>query len=249
MHTRRKLLTRSARLAGMLATLGLLPLAAGAQAAGYPGAALEAKNMADLMKALGAGAPAESRDVGITGPDIAENGAVVPVGATSTLPGVKRMLLIGMLAWALRYTLFAMLPSTPAMLLFGIVLHGICYDFFFVTGQLYTDRVAPKGIRTSAQAFLGLMTYGAGMLVGNYVLGFWGDRIGLNPTTQAGWLDSAKQFWLLPAGLAGGVAVLFFLTFWDRNVPVAEPTTGDLPSPDSDGGTPIETGNPYQPAS
>ena len=94
MNTRRKLLTRSARLAGMLATLGLLPLGAGAQAAGYPGAAFEAKNMADLMKALGASAPAESRDVGITGPDIAENGAVVPVGATSTLPGVKQMLLL-----------------------------------------------------------------------------------------------------------------------------------------------------------
>lgn len=63
--------------------------------------------------------------------------------------GVKWMLLVGMLAWALRYALFGFFPSSAAMILFGIILHGICYDFFFVTGQLYTDRVAPKEYRTS----------------------------------------------------------------------------------------------------
>lgn len=131
--------------------------------------------------------------------------------------GVKKMLLVGMLAWALRYALFGLLPSSSAMLVIGILLHGICYDFFFVTGQLYTDRVAPAGIRTSAQAFVGLITYGAGMLVGNYLLGYWGDRIALDPTTEAGWLADAKEFWLMPAGLAAGVAVLFFLTFWDKS--------------------------------
>ena len=130
--------------------------------------------------------------------------------------GVKKMLLVGMLAWGLRYALFGLMPSSAAMLLLGIVLHGICYDFFFVTGQLYTDRVAPKEIRTSAQAFLGLITYGAGMLVGNYVLGWWGDKIELDPTTQAGWLQGAREFWLMPAALAFGVAILFFLTFWDK---------------------------------
>jgi nucleoside transporter len=131
--------------------------------------------------------------------------------------GVKKMLLVGMLAWAVRYGLFGLMPSTPAMLVLGIVLHGICYDFFFVTGQLYTDRVAPKEIRTSAQAFLGLLTYGAGMLVGNYILGWWGDSIGLDPTTKEGWVADATQFWLLPAGLAAAVSVLFFLTFWDKS--------------------------------
>ena len=130
--------------------------------------------------------------------------------------GVKKMLLVGMLAWGLRYALFGLMPSSAAMLLLGSVLHGICYDFFFVTGQLYTDRVAPKEIRTSAQAFLGLITYGAGMLVGNYVLGWWGDKIKLDPTTQAGWLEGAREFWLMPAALAFGVAILFFLTFWDK---------------------------------
>lgn len=136
--------------------------------------------------------------------------------------GVKWMLLVGMLAWALRYALFGLMPSTPAMLVLGIVLHGICYDFFFVTGQLYTDRVAPEGIRTSAQAFVGLITYGAGMLVGNYLQGYWGDRIELDPTTQAGWLADAKEFWLMPAGLAVGVSVLFFLTFWDKTEGLTE---------------------------
>ena len=83
--------------------------------------------------------------------------------------GVKMMLLVGMLAWAARYALFGMMPATGAMVVLGIVLHGICYDFFFVTGQLYTDRKAPESIRTSAQALLGLLTYGAGMLVGNLI--------------------------------------------------------------------------------
>ena len=91
MTNRRAMLAASARLAGLLATAGLLPAAA--QAAWNQGA-FEAKTMAELMKALGAGAPAASKDVTITGPDIAENGAVVPVGAASTLPGVKKLLLL-----------------------------------------------------------------------------------------------------------------------------------------------------------
>jgi len=94
MHTRREMLTRSAQVAGMLAALGMLPGFAQAQAAGYNTAAFDAKTMADLMKALGAAAPVESKDVTITGPDIAENGAVVPVGASTSLPGVKRLLLL-----------------------------------------------------------------------------------------------------------------------------------------------------------
>ena len=94
MTTRREMLSRSTQLAAMLATLGLLPHAAQAQAAGFNVAAFDAKNMADLMKALGGSAPAESKEVTITGPDIAENGAVVPVGASTALPGVKRMLLL-----------------------------------------------------------------------------------------------------------------------------------------------------------
>ncbi|WP_428424890.1 thiosulfate oxidation carrier protein SoxY [Methylibium sp.] len=94
MQTRREMLSRSAQLAGMLAALGMLPGVAMAQAAGYNTAAFDAKTMADLMKSLGAGAPVQSNDVTITGPDIAENGAVVPVGASTALPGVRRVLLL-----------------------------------------------------------------------------------------------------------------------------------------------------------
>lgn len=96
MHTRREMLSRSAQVAGMLAGLGLLPgvAQAQAQAAGYATAAFDAKNLADVVKVLGAAAPAESKDVSITGTDIAENGAVVPVGAATTLPNVKRMLVL-----------------------------------------------------------------------------------------------------------------------------------------------------------
>ena len=94
MPTRRHLLTQSAQLAAMLAAVGMLPGLVHAQAAGFNAAAFEAKTMADLMKVLGGSAPVESKDVTIIGPDIAENGAVVPIGASTALPGVKRMLLM-----------------------------------------------------------------------------------------------------------------------------------------------------------
>ncbi len=88
MHTRRKLLADSAKVMALLAGAGLLPQPA---LAAWTQAAFEAKTVADAIKALGGGAPAESKDVTITGPDIAENGAVVPVGVATTLPGVKRL--------------------------------------------------------------------------------------------------------------------------------------------------------------
>ena len=91
MHTRREMLARSATVASLLAAAGMLPTVA--QAA-WPQAAFEAKSLADALKALGGSAPVESKDVTLTGPDIAENGAVVPVGMASALPGVKRLLLL-----------------------------------------------------------------------------------------------------------------------------------------------------------
>jgi sulfur-oxidizing protein SoxY len=88
------MLSRSAQVTAMLAALGLMPGLARAQAAGYNNAAFAAKTMPDLMKALGGGTPTESKDVTVTGPDIAENGAVVPVAAATTLPGAKRLLIL-----------------------------------------------------------------------------------------------------------------------------------------------------------
>ena len=94
MQTRRDMLSHSTKVAVMLAAAGMLPTLTWAQAAGYNTVAFDAKTIPELMKALGGGAPVESKDVTVTGPDIAENGAVVPVGATTALPGVKRMLLL-----------------------------------------------------------------------------------------------------------------------------------------------------------
>jgi sulfur-oxidizing protein SoxY len=97
MTNRREMLATSAKVAAMLAGAGLLPQLAHAQAAAggaWNQAAFDSKNMADLMKALGTGTPTESKDVTVTGPDIAENGAVVPVGAATTLPNAKRLLIL-----------------------------------------------------------------------------------------------------------------------------------------------------------
>ncbi len=91
MLNRRELLSHSAKVAALLATTGLLPQMAHAA---YNAAAFEVKTMAELVKMLGGSAPTESKDVTITGPDIAENGAVVPVGVSTALPGVKRLLVL-----------------------------------------------------------------------------------------------------------------------------------------------------------
>ena len=91
---RRTALQHSASLAGLMLSLGLMPGIARAQAAGFNRAAFDAKSLADVLKAIGAGTPAESKDVNLQAPDIAENGAVVPLGASSTLAGVKRILLL-----------------------------------------------------------------------------------------------------------------------------------------------------------
>ena len=87
--------------------------------------------------------------------------------------GVKWMLAVGMLAWVGRYLLFALgAPDQVVwMIVTGVVLHGICYDFFFVTGQIYTDKKAPAGIRAQAQGLLVLFTLGIGMLIGAQVAG------------------------------------------------------------------------------
>jgi sulfur-oxidizing protein SoxY len=91
MTTRRQLLERSAAVAGLMASAGLLP---GPAQAAWTQAAFEAKTLPDMLKGLGLAAPTESKDVTLTGPDIAENGAVVPVAASAALPGVKRLALL-----------------------------------------------------------------------------------------------------------------------------------------------------------
>ncbi len=132
--------------------------------------------------------------------------------------GVKWMLAVGMLAWVLRYGLFAgawSLADEPivAMILLGIVLHGVCYDFFFVAGQIYTEQTAPKQIRAQAQGLLVLVTQGVGMLIGNQVFG----RIVQSHTTEAGEsgvkITAWDTVWAIPAGFALVVLVAFVVLF------------------------------------
>ena len=125
--------------------------------------------------------------------------------------GVKKMLLVGMLAWVARYALFANGNLGPSvwMLYVGILLHGVCYDFFFVTGQIYTDRKASKDIRASAQGFIALITYGVGLGIGSAFGGNIVDAFTVNGVKD--W----KTIWYIPAAFAALVAVFFALMFRD----------------------------------
>ncbi|GMW01119.1 MAG: xanthosine permease [Candidatus Hydrogenedentota bacterium] len=137
--------------------------------------------------------------------------------------GVKWMLIIGMLAWVARYVLFAYgnVDSAVWMLYGGILLHGICYDFFFMTGHIYVDEAAPREIRASAQGFIALVTYGIGMLIGNFVCGPIVDMF--SKTESDGTvLHNWNQIWLVPAAMAFAVTVVFALTFWDKRKPNVE---------------------------
>jgi nucleoside transporter len=127
--------------------------------------------------------------------------------------GVKKMLGIGMAAWALRYLFFAFgnADSGYWMLVMGIVLHGICYDFFFVTGQIYTDKLAGERFKSAAQGFITLATYGVGMLIGSLLSGFIVDYY----KTDNG--HNWYSIWIIPAAIAAVVFVLFILFFSDKN--------------------------------
>lgn len=127
--------------------------------------------------------------------------------------GVKRMLIVGMAAWALRYFLFS--SGAMWMLYIGIILHGICYDFFFVTGQIYIDHKAPKDIRSAAQGFIALVTLGAGGFVGSVVGGKTLDLYKLAAPVGSVTYDW-QGFWMIPSIGAIVVLVLFALFFHDR---------------------------------
>ncbi|MEO7211071.1 MAG: nucleoside permease [Chitinophagaceae bacterium] len=137
--------------------------------------------------------------------------------------GVKKMLLIGMLAWVLRYALFAYgdaQTSFVSFLYLGILLHGVCYDFFFVTGQIYTDKLAGPAIKSSAQGLITLATYGVGMLIGFWIAGLVTSnyKIGEN-------MHDWRTIWLIPAAIAAFVLVIFMIFFKDEKgiVETAEP--------------------------
>jgi nucleoside transporter len=128
---------------------------------------------------------------------------------------MRNILVLGLGAWVLRYGLLAHGDAGAGMWMFyaAILLHGVCYDFFFVSGQLYTDQEAPAHLRNTAQGFITLITYGAGMLIGSFLSG---GALDYFSTTDGGvvtrdWL----HFWLTSA--AGSLAILLLVLFFFRS--------------------------------
>jgi nucleoside transporter len=145
--------------------------------------------------------------------------------------GVKKMLMVGMAAWVLRYLLFSFGAPDAVfwMIVSGILLHGICYDFFFVTGQIYVDKKSTPQVRGQAQGFLVLVTYGLGMLIGAQIAGNVFNRFLAG--AQSLTLDQWKQFWMLPAGFAAAVLVFFALAFREDTKGVAAPAIDVVSAP------------------
>jgi len=126
--------------------------------------------------------------------------------------GVKKMLLMGMTAWILRYIFFAYgnADNNAWMLYAGIILHGICYDFFFVTGYMYTEKKAGDKIKNAAQGLFTFATYGVGMFIGTWFSGFTVDKY------KVGELHNWQNIWFVPAYIAFGVLILFLLFFKEK---------------------------------
>ncbi len=122
------------------------------------------------------------------------------------------MIAIGMIAWAIRFVLFGYGDAGDNlwMLFAGILLHGVCFDFFFVTGQIYTDSKAGLNIQNSAQGMITMATYGVGMWIGTLLSGFVKDHYTVEQVVN--W----KSVWMVPAGISLAVLILFLLFFKDN---------------------------------
>lgn len=132
--------------------------------------------------------------------------------------GFKMTILVGMLAWTLRYLLFAYGDAGEGvfMLLLGIALHGICYDFFFVSGQIYTDSKAGEKVKSAAQGLITLATYGVGMLGGFYIAGLITDA------NVVGEGHDWTAIWQMPALFAVVVFALFAVLFKNESIEYKE---------------------------
>ena len=126
--------------------------------------------------------------------------------------GVKWMLIVGLLAWIARFIGFGYgdAASSEWLLYLAIVLHGVCYDFFFVTGQIYTDNKAGAKIKSSAQGLISIATYGIGMGIGSWIAGLVADLYTVDGVKD--W----TSIWMVPAGIAAVVLVLFVVFFVDN---------------------------------
>ncbi|PYR61486.1 MAG: MFS transporter [Acidobacteria bacterium] len=140
---------------------------------------------------------------------------------------VRKILLLGLFAWALRYVLLAFGNPGPGVWMFyvAIIVHGVCYDFFFVTGQLYTDQQAPAHLRSTAQGFITFVTYGVGMLAGSLLSGGALDYF----STQSGGVvvRNWQSFWLSSAAMSFAIMLLVFFFFrTSARIRVDEPQVG-----------------------
>ena len=146
------------------------------------------------------------------------------------LYGIKTTLLVGMVAWVVRYAMFSFGADDGVvwMMIGGILLHGICYDFFFVTGQIYTDKIAPPEIRSQAQGMLVFFTLGLGMFIGALVAG----KIeaahtvmveATEPGAEPGKMVEWASLWLKPAGMAAVVMLLFAFAFSGKKADESTP--------------------------
>ncbi len=154
----------------------------------------------------------------------AELGMLLAMPVLFRFVSIRGVLLIGLASWALRYLLLAYGNPGPGIWMFylAILLHGACYDFFFVAGQLYTDQEAPGHLRSSAQGFITFVTYGIGMFIGSVVSGYARDYF---PTWQSFWLSST----LMSAGILLLVLLFFrsrtMIRPKERGLPEVEPAT------------------------
>ena len=135
---------------------------------------------------------------------------LIPIAFTRL--GVKKMLVVGLVAWIIRFLCFGYGDgiSSEWILYIGIILHGVCYDFFFVTGQIYTDQKAGEKIKNSAQGLITFATYGIGMGIGSKLSGIVLDYYTVNDVKD--W----QSVWMVPAAIAGVVLLLFVFFFSEK---------------------------------
>ncbi len=168
------------------------------------------QNAAPFLSEIGMANPAAKMSIG----QISEALFILALPVFFKRFGFKKTILIGMLAWGIRYLLFAYgdVGEKAFMLLIGIALHGICYDFFFVSGQIYTDAKASEENKSAAQGLITLATYGVGMLIGFEIAGGIADYYLVDE------IHDWKSIWQVPAVFAVLVFVLFSLTFKDEKI-------------------------------
>jgi nucleoside transporter len=135
--------------------------------------------------------------------------------------GVKKMLLLGLLAWILRFVCFSFGvwgTATAFLVVLGLMLHGPCFDFFFVTGQLYTDKKAPGEIQSQAQGFIFLITFGLGWFFGSKIAGMVVDRYAVTEIVEGveKTVHDWHTIWLWPIALVAVIIVAFFAGFHDK---------------------------------